>query len=148
MGTPALVLDIDETSLSNYADLAARGFDGSAVTISAVGARGVAIAPTLALYRYARAHGVVVFFLTGRPSAIDTITTANLRHAGYDQGWGGLYEKPPTAGTERFKSSARAAIEKRGYDILANVGDQASDLDGGHADRAFKLPNPFYFISD
>jgi hypothetical protein len=23
-----------------------------------------------------------------------------------------------------------------------------SDLDGGHADRAFKLPNPYYFIAD
>jgi acid phosphatase len=29
-----------------------------------------------------------------------------------------------------------------------NIGDQESDLDGGHADRDFKLPNPFYFISD
>jgi hypothetical protein len=27
-----------------------------------------------------------------------------------------------------------------------NVGDQESDLQGGHVVRAFKLPNPFYFI--
>ena len=38
------------------------------------------------------------------------------------------------------------AIEAQGYDIVANVGDQYSDLAGGHADRAFKLPNPFYFL--
>jgi hypothetical protein len=31
---------------------------------------------------------------------------------------------------------------------VVNLGDQESDLDGGHAERAFKLPNPFYFISD
>ena len=30
--------------------------------------------------------------------------------------------------------------------IIASVGDQWSDLDGGYAERVFKLPNPFYFI--
>lgn len=147
-GRPALVLDIDETSLSNYADLSARNFDVSALALSAVGGHGVALRPTLQLYRYARAHGVAVFFVTGRPSAIESITTSNLRHAGFSRGWTALYEKPVSAGTERFKSSTRAAIERRGYDILANVGDQQSDLDGAHADRDFKLPDPFYFISD
>jgi hypothetical protein len=46
-----------------------------------------------------------------------------------------------------FKSGQRAALEAQGYRIVANVGDQESDLAGGHADRSFKLPNPFYFIS-
>lgn len=45
-----------------------------------------------------------------------------------------------------YKSGERAEIEADGYRIIANVGDQESDLQGGHADRAFKLPNPFYFI--
>jgi hypothetical protein len=27
-----------------------------------------------------------------------------------------------------------------------NIGDQMSDLDGGFAERTYKLPNPFYFI--
>jgi HAD superfamily, subfamily IIIB (Acid phosphatase) len=30
--------------------------------------------------------------------------------------------------------------------ILVNVGDRDSDLAGGHARRAFKLPNPMYYI--
>ncbi|MDQ0403073.1 hypothetical protein J2S50_001622 [Streptomyces sp. DSM 40167] len=30
--------------------------------------------------------------------------------------------------------------------IVANVGDQYSDLRGGHADRTYKLPNPTYFV--
>jgi HAD superfamily, subfamily IIIB (Acid phosphatase) len=59
-----------------------------------------------------------------------------------------LLAVPVDAKTEAFKSSTRADIESRGYDTMANVGDQKSDLDGGHADRAFKLPNPFYFIPD
>ena len=33
-----------------------------------------------------------------------------------------------------------------GYTIVANMGDQPSDLAGGHAERAFLLPNPFYRI--
>ena len=37
-------------------------------------------------------------------------------------------------------------IENEGFTILANVGDQDSDLEGGHAKRAFKLPNPMYYI--
>ena len=29
--------------------------------------------------------------------------------------------------------------------IIANLGDQDSDLTGGYAERTFKLPDPFYF---
>jgi hypothetical protein len=30
--------------------------------------------------------------------------------------------------------------------VVVNLGDQMSDLDGGHAERMYKLPNPFYFV--
>ena len=33
-----------------------------------------------------------------------------------------------------------------GYDIVANFGDQFSDLIGGYADHAVKLPNPTYYL--
>jgi hypothetical protein len=45
-----------------------------------------------------------------------------------------------------FKAPVRAAIEGTGYTIIANVGDQPSDLAGGHAEKTFLLPNPFYRI--
>jgi hypothetical protein len=144
----AIVLDIDETSLSNYSGLLASGFSSTGTVVPAATGTGTAIQPTLALYRDARAHGVAVFFITGRPSEIQSITEQNLRSQGYDQGWNGLAMKPSSAGTEAFKAGQRAAIEQQGYDIALSMGDQESDLDGGHADRAFKLPNPFYFISD
>ena len=89
-----------------------------------------------------------MFFVTGRPSLIDAITKANLRAAGYTKGWNGLLERPAGARTEAFKAGARQKIQRQGFDIVANVGDQESDLGGGHADRAFKLPDPYYFISD
>jgi hypothetical protein len=145
-GKPAIVLDIDETSLSNYTSLAAAGFNAAGLVAPAVGGTGTAIAPTLALYKDARSHGVAVFFVTGRPSAIRSQTEGNLKAQGYD-GWTGISYKP-SGGTEAFKSGERAKIERQGYDIVVNMGDQESDLDGGHADRAFKLPNPFYYIAD
>ena len=45
-----------------------------------------------------------------------------------------------------FKSPVRAEIEGAGYTIVANVGDQPSDLLGGHAQRKFLLPDPFYRV--
>jgi hypothetical protein len=144
---PAIVLDIDETSLSNYEGLAASNFSSAGTAVQAATATGTAIAPVLDLYKYARAHGVAVFFITGRPSAIATPTEQNLKSAGYAAGWDGLQFKPSDQGTVAFKAGARAAIESKGYDILLDVGDQESDLDGGHADRLFKLPNPYYFIA-
>ena len=146
-GKPAIVLDIDETSLSNYVGLERSGFTAADLAASSVSTQ-TPIQPTLSLYRYARGHGVGVFFVTGRPSLIDALTKANLRAAGYTKGWNAVFERPSGVRTEAFKAGARKKIQRQGFDIVANVGDQESDLDGGHADRAFKLPDPFYFISD
>jgi hypothetical protein len=145
---PALVLDIDETSLSNYTGMLASGFTAAGTVVQAASGTGTAIAPTVALYHDAIAQHVSVFFITGRPSEIQSATEANLKNVGYDEGWSGLFFKPSEAGTEEFKSSTRAAIQKTGYRIVADVGDQQSDLDGGFAKRDFKLPNPFYYIPD
>jgi hypothetical protein len=45
-----------------------------------------------------------------------------------------------------FKAPERAKIAAKGYTIIANVGDQPSDLAGGYAERTFLLPNPFYRV--
>jgi hypothetical protein len=144
----ALVLDIDETSLSNYAGLLASGFTAAGTVATAASGTCTAIAPTVALYHDAIAHHVAVFFITGRPEAIKSVTESNLESVGYDEGWNGLYFKPAEADTEQFKSSTRASIEQAGYRIVVNVGDQQSDLDGGYAKQEFKLPDPFYYIPD
>jgi hypothetical protein len=141
-------LTTDETSLSNYKGLLASGFTAAGLATTSVTGTATAIAPTLALYRDAIAHHVAVFFITGRPSEIQSITEENLRDVGYDEGWSGLYFKPAEADTEAFKSSTRQTIDKDGYRIVVNVGDQQSDLDGGYAKQGFKLPDPFYYIPD
>jgi len=38
-------------------------------------------------------------------------------------------------------------FQKAGYKIIANVGDQQSDLNGGYSERTYKLPNPIYLTS-
>jgi predicted secreted acid phosphatase len=144
----AIVLDIDETSLSNYTQLEANNFSNAsgALIVAATSTNQPAIAPTLDLYRQARAAGISVFAITGRPTLVQSLTMQNLANAGYTD-LQGVFFKPSADAVIPFKSGERAAIEQQGYRIVANVGDQESDLAGGHADRGFKLPNPFYFIS-
>jgi HAD superfamily, subfamily IIIB (Acid phosphatase) len=144
----AIVLDIDETSLSNYAQLEANNFSNAAgaLIVGATSSNQPAIAPTLGLYQQARAAGISVFAITGRPTLVESLTKQNLANAGYTD-LQGVFFKPSGQDTVTFKSGERAALEAQGYRIVANVGDQESDLAGGHADRSFKLPNPFYFIS-
>jgi len=146
----AIVLDIDETSLSNYPNLIQQDFANNQVAIHAALLKGndPAIRPTLDLYNTARKHGVDVFFITGRNEAERASTERNLIEAGYTK-WTKLYVKPenyhnPSAAP--FKSTFRKEIEAHDYTIILSLGDQYSDLTGGHALKGFKLPNPFYHI--
>lgn len=144
----ALVLDIDETSLSNYDAINADNFTfGPNSQAEATNETGKVIPSTLELFNLAKQNGVAVFFITGRRENTRAHTESNLRREGYD-GWQQLFLKPDTSTdtTVRYKSGARATIESQGYRIVANVGDQYSDLAGGHEDIGFKLANPFYFL--
>jgi hypothetical protein len=149
----AMVLDIDETALSNYigVPLGDPGAGSAGQAIPAALGVDTAMGPILDLYRDATARGMTVFFVTARPPEIQPQTEANLRRVGYTT-WGGLSFKPESqilsgASNVPYKSGERANIEARGYRIILNVGDQQSDLDGGHAEKAVKLPNPFYTSS-
>jgi predicted secreted acid phosphatase len=145
---PAIVLDVDETSLSNYTAIRADNFTfGPNSQAEAQNEVGTAIAPIRTLFRIARNRNVLVFFITGRRESVRAPTQDNLRREGYGS-VPALVMKPTssTATTVAYKSGARAEIERDGFRIIANVGDQYSDLAGGHAVRAFKLPNPFYFL--
>ena len=144
---PAIVFDIDETSLSNYAGLNAADFSAGGSVAGIVGGGLPAIGPTLELYDDAVSKGVTPFFITGRPDALQSVAETNLQQAGYDSPQT-VITKPSGAGTTiEYKSGERARIENElGYKILINIGDQDSDLAGGHAVRPFKLPNPFYYI--
>jgi hypothetical protein len=50
-------------------------------------------------------------------------------------------------GSDRGTQAPRPrAVAAGGFVIIASIGDQWSDLEGGHAERVFKVPNPFYLI--
>jgi predicted secreted acid phosphatase len=144
---PAIVLDVDDTALSTYACMKAAGFDRAAAGC-ALRDDLPAVRDTARLFRYARAHGVVVFFVTGRREARRAVTVANLRRAGFS-GYRGLRMRPddqPARLKDSWKARVRRRIRRRGYRIVVNVGDQRSDLEGGCALRALNLPNPMYGI--
>lgn len=144
----AIVFDIDETTLSNYSAIEADNFTfGPKSQAEATDEIGKAIQPSLDLYNDAKARGITPFFITGRGEASRAHTESNLTREGYSD-WKQLYLKPAgsTLSTVAYKTGAREDIESQGYKIIANVGDQYSDLAGGHAQIAYKLPNPFYFL--
>jgi acid phosphatase len=156
---PAIVLDIDETSLSNWPAYKINGWgrvvNGPCDTERGpcglrawqALARSKALEPTLQLATRARELGVAVFFITGRPATLREATERNLREQGYE--WEEVILMPAGAtftSVVDFKAPERKKIAERGYTILFSMGDQESDLKGGYAERVFKLPNPVYFL--
>ncbi|MEI6094017.1 MAG: HAD family acid phosphatase [Gammaproteobacteria bacterium] len=143
----AIVLDIDETSLSNYANMQQDDFANNPAKISEelLAAEEPAIQPMLDLYQQAVQNDIAVFFITGRDQSFRDATIQNLRAAGYTQ-WSGLSFKNGKIPTIAYKTAERAKISQQGYTIIASFGDQDSDFVGGYAQRTFKLPNPFYYL--
>ena len=123
---PAVVLDIDNTALQ---------------TTYRPGLTAPATGPILDLARQAGRDGAEVFFVTARPEILGWQTEINLEAAGYDVER--IFMRPwfNTQPDAELKTDARKAIEAQGFRIVANIGNSASDLSGGHADRTFKLPD-------
>jgi predicted secreted acid phosphatase len=156
---PAIVLDIDETSLSNWPAYRVNGWvritNGPCdLKVGPCGLRAwqataasKALVPTLELAKRAETLGVAVFFITGRPANLREPTDRNLRQEGYQPA--GLILEPEGATFKSvvdFKAPERRKIIDQGYTIILNMGDQDSDLLGGYAEKTFKLPNPVYFL--
>ncbi|GGL39530.1 acid phosphatase [Phycicoccus endophyticus] len=176
--TKAIVLDVDDTTLTTWNYEVASNWDYNPTTNAEYvqGQQFPATPGMVTMVRTAKREGYAVFFLTGRPSSQEEATLGNLTadgvgvDAGYPEpttlpdGEDGLFTKPDVADypdyltaacagdpggkctTIHYKAATRAHIEAQGYDIVANFGDQYSDLKGGHADRGFKMPNPNYFL--
>lgn len=146
----AVVFDIDETLLSNWGYLR----DGDFALLPHTFAQwlqrehAVALAPMREIYTRAHAYQIPIFLVSGRDEAWRSATVRDLTEAGY-WGWSGLFLKPAgyrDTSIIPFKSGVRKMLTEKGYDVVLNVGDQESDLEGGYARRRFKLPNPFYYI--
>jgi acid phosphatase len=158
---PAVVFDIDETALSNWDAIQANDFgrviDGPCAEPPKgpcgwaawdLRSQSTVIPPTMDVFDAARRNDAAIFFITGRPESQRAATVRNLESTGYT-GYAGLIMEPVGSHYDSaadFKAPQRAHIESLGYTIVANIGDQPSDLDGGFSERTFLLPNPFYRI--
>ncbi|MGI3783136.1 MAG: HAD family acid phosphatase [Janthinobacterium lividum] len=166
---PALVFDTDDTTLFTY-DMEVQAmhftFD-PALQDEWVQDRRFPATPAMVAYvNQAHAIGYTVFGLTGRNDEQKNATVRNLAKVGYAPGtfttsrfftkWVSRSTPPAwidgcvggsTCTTLEYKSKTRAHIEHDlGYTIVASYGDQYSDLAGGYADHAVKLPNPTYYL--
>jgi hypothetical protein len=159
----AMVMDVDDTSLTSYCQMKREDFGYIPALFNEwVVSRdaAVAIPGAVRLFNEAKAAGVAVFFIAGRTgvgdyavikhSADQTVATArNLQAAGY-KGWTGLALRngpENSMQTIDYKSAERRKILEKGYHIVLSVGDQWSDLLGNpQAEVSVKLPNPFYFL--
>jgi predicted secreted acid phosphatase len=144
-----VVLDIDETAVSTWGRLLQDDFARKDAMFVAWVTTHVdpPIQPVLDLYRESQRLGVKVFFVTARRTVLADRTRATLAAAGYVNP-DAIYFRPESDREKSlvpFKAGVRREIIGQGFQIIANLGDQASDLAGGYAERAFKLPNPFYY---
>lgn len=120
----AVNLDIDNTSLASHYDY------------------GQAVGVVLRFARYADAHGVTLLFNTGRLRGEGRQVEAarQLRRAGYPVtevcGRSG-----PAESLAHSKQRCRRHFVRRGYTLIANVGNRATDFVGGDYERAFRLPS-------
>ena len=163
---PAIVFDADDTTLWTYdmEDAAMHfNFDPALQDVWVQDKRFPATPSMVKFVNEARERGFKIFGLTGRNDDQKKATIKNLHKVGYQAfnkrtfftKWTGTgasqqpsYIKCATAKctTVEYKAGTRKHIKKLGYDIVLNVGDQWSDLQGGYADRVLKLPNPTYFL--
>jgi hypothetical protein len=143
----AVVSDIDETLLNNEPMLKDHDkIDTEAFWDWVNTSKAPKLRKTADFIAWARKNGYSIFLVTGRFEKYRPHTIVNLRDQGiaYD----GLYLRPTgqTIPAEDYKTEVRKSIEAMGFTIAENIGDQFSDLAGGHSANCTKLPNKFYFI--
>ncbi|HEU4811335.1 MAG TPA: HAD family acid phosphatase [Nocardioides sp.] len=173
---PAVVFDADDTTLWTYdmEDAAMKfNFDPTLQNVWVQEERFLPTPKMRHVVRAAAAGGCKIVGITGRNSTQRAATIDNLAKYYYDRNDNSLFksqyyftkwnsasgEQPPAyvdcaqdtdpvkCSTIEYKSSTRKHVEDTfGFHIIANFGDQFSDLKGGHSDRAVKLSNPTYYL--
>ena len=132
---PAIVLDIDETALTNWPAYKANGWvrivNGECnleqgpcgLRAWQATAQSKALKPTLELDKRAKSLGVAVFFITGRPSNLRDATERNLREQGFE--WDEVILAPPGAQHQGYRSARRMCrhtTEKREKERCEPIG--------------------------
>jgi acid phosphatase len=149
-GKSAVVFDIDETALSNYEYTKEIGFGYVYKLWNEWQQKGIApaIKDTKRFYDYLISKNIYIIFISGRNTDVGEATKKNLIEQGYTK-FDALIlrsdneNKIPTA---EWKATKRKELISKGYNIIACIGDQESDLAGGNTGIKIKLPSYLYLL--
>lgn len=149
---PAIVFDVDETALTSVPRGRECGFKSipELEHLWLVSASAPAIPGVLRLFRWVRENRpeVEIFFLSGRRKKEYHATHFNLKREGFSP-YARLIVKEEAdhyTSMAQYKLEQRRELEEQGYSIVATIGDQWSDFEGGHTGYVVKLPNYLYTI--
>jgi predicted secreted acid phosphatase len=143
----AIVSDIDETLLDNREALTNKtDIDLNDWRNWIDEARAPTLKVTAHFLKWARKKGYAIFLVTGRHEHGRPATVINLVKDGVAYDGLMMRDNEDYGPAENGKVKMREAIEKMGFKIVVNIGDQDSDLVGGFALDCEKLPNRMYFI--
>ncbi len=145
-----VIFDVDETALNNYG-LAKQMDCGYVYDLNKKWneeLKAPAIRQTQDLYFYLLNREFKIIFLTARNSNEYDVTYKNLIQTGYTV-FDTLItqrEDEQNLKTQQFKSTKRAELAAQGYEIVGNIGDQWTDLNGPYSGIQIKIPNYLYEI--
>jgi len=155
-GIPALLLDYDDTFVSHYFNFKHENFGNTAEQVDRrVRKTDLPIIPPMYnVYQKAVELNLEVFFVSYRKSIeshpikeMRPYIIKNLEYHGIKIHESHIFV--PNAEEAKlnsviYKIQVRKKLTEEGYHIIANVGDQPSDIEGGYAERSFLLPNKLY----
>lgn len=146
----AAVFDVDETTLSNYSHIKMIDFGWEREAWDQWLHQGEAenIPQVKKLYDYLVERNVKIIFLTSRYENTCDATYENLVKEGYKEFDTLICRSASTRGisSKVFKETERQKLAEKGYEIVATIGDQWSDLEGSNVGLRIKIPNYLYIV--
>lgn len=147
-----VVFDVDETLLNSYSYSVAQDpqFTFNPTTWTEyVDACGYAPIPqTRDLFTRLKALGVHIALVSAGSRDTKPAMVPCLKARGIS-GWDRYIMKGDNAAdlsAGEYKALARQDLERRGFTIVASIGDQVSDMSYGHLKRGFLVPNTMYYL--
>lgn len=106
------------------------------------------IPEVIGLYQALQAERIPLVLLGGGSESLREAWVSCLQSNGIT-GWQAFILRGPESSgltVAEFKARERARIEAAGQRVVASIGDQVSDMAGGHLVRGFLLPNLLYYL--
>ncbi|XP_057431603.1 acid phosphatase 1-like [Lotus japonicus] len=154
-GRDAWNFDIDDTLLSIVPYYKKNLYGGKKLNVTSLEewmskGKAPALDHSLKLFNELKSRGVQIILVTARKEYLRSATIDNLVKVGY-YGWARIIFRDPAnelVSVKKYKSDVRKQLMNDGYRIWGIVGDQYSSFEGiPSAGRAFKLPNPIYYVA-